>query len=157
MISLFKTAFRLIAGISILLAAQAQAQTLYSNTTDGAVQSTGAFADGTTATMNVGGVGTVVTDRSVVMAFQLPSLGAVSNPFMSAAFSFNYASVLGTPPIVDLYGLGRRASATLLAGDYYGTTTTLDATDATLLQNNALIPTSSIGVTTRVWWGVRTS
>jgi hypothetical protein len=132
--------------MALMLAGPTQGQILYSNTTDGAIQSTGAFADGTATTMSVGGVGTVVTDRSVVMAFQLPSLGAVSNPLISASFSFNCATVLGAPPIVDLYGLGRRASATLQAADYYGATTTPDATDATLLQNNVLVPTSTLGV-----------
>ena len=143
-----KTALQLIAGLSFLLSALAQAGTLYSNATDCAVRSDGVLADISTTTMNVGGVGSPVTDRSVVMAFQLPSVGAVNSPFLSASFSFNYASVLGTPPSVDLYALGRRATATVLATDYYGATTALDPTDASLLQDRILVPTSTIGITT---------
>ncbi len=143
-----KTALHLIAGLSFLLSALAQAGTLFSNATDCAVRSDGLLTDTATATINVGGVGSPVTDRSVVMAFQLPSLGAETNPFLSASFSFNSASVLGTPPSVDLYALGRRATATVLAADYYGATTTPDPTDASLLQDKILVPTSTIGITT---------
>lgn len=133
--------------LGLLCSVQVLAGTIYSNATDCAVQSTGALTDTSTATMNIGGVGSPVTDRCVVMAFQLPGLGATNNPFLTASFAFDYGSKLGTPPAADLYALGRRATATVLAADYYGATTTLDPTDATLLQAKMLVATSTIGAT----------
>ena len=80
-------------------------------------------------------------DRSPVLVFQLPDLGSVAAPFASASFSLNYASNhLSTPPTanVDLYGLGMRATATVLGGDYHGETNIPDPSDAVLLQNGFL-------------------
>ena len=56
----------------------------------------------------------------------------------------------GTPVTasVDLYGLGRRASAAVLGSDYYGETSVADPTDATRLQTNFLTASASSGVTT---------
>ncbi|MCX6858001.1 MAG: hypothetical protein NTV80_24200, partial [Verrucomicrobia bacterium] len=92
-----------------------------------------------------GGSGSPVMDRSSVFVLQLPNLGAVANPFTSAAFRFHLESVTGTPPSVDLYGLGRRANAAVLAGDYYGQTATVDTSDATLILNNLLLSTTPTG------------
>ena len=87
-----------------------------------------------------GGSGSPAVDRAAVFVFQLPALGAVANPFTTATFRFNLVSITGTPPTVDLYGLGRRSNSTVLPSDYYGQSTTLDPSDATYLQNNILIP-----------------
>jgi hypothetical protein len=84
-------------------------------------------------------------DRSSVFVFQLPNLGSVANPFTAASFGFNVESVSTTPPGVDLYGLGKRASANVLASDYHGETASLDSTDATLIQNNILNGSTGIG------------
>ncbi len=100
----------------------------------------------TAATLLAGGSGSPALDRSSVFVFQLPQLGAVANPFTSAVFKFHLASKTGTPKNVDLYGLGRRSNSTVLAGDYYGQTTTLDGSDATYLQNNLLVSTTANGV-----------
>lgn len=86
------------------------------------------------------------TDRCVVYVFQLPGLGATANPFTGASFNFNYASKDGTAPGIDLYGLGRRDAATVLAGDYYGQSTSADPTDATRLQSNVLNNSTPLGV-----------
>ena len=93
-----------------------------------------------------GGSGSPALDRSAVYVFQLPNLGAVADPFTTAKFQFNLSSKSGSVPNVDLYGLGRRASATVLASDYYGETTTVDPTDATLIQNNILTSAIATGV-----------
>jgi hypothetical protein len=84
-------------------------------------------------------------DRSSVFVFQLPNLGSVANPFTAASFGFNVESVSTTPPGVDLYGLGKRASANVLASDYHGETASLDSTDATLIQSNILNGSTGIG------------
>ena len=79
--------------------------------------------------------------------FQLPGLGAVANPFDTSIFHFNIAtSSTGTPPDADLYDLGRRASATVLASDYYGKTSAADPTGAIKLQDNILIPSRQSGL-----------
>ncbi len=93
-----------------------------------------------------GGTASPVADRAAVYVFPLPDFGAVTNPFTTAKFQFHLLSKTGTPPNVDLYGLGRRSSSTVLASDYYGETTTADPTDATLLQNNILISANASGV-----------
>jgi hypothetical protein len=96
------------------------------------------------------------TARNVVYVFQLPTLAA-GESFADATFSFtllqngatqvsgaNFASS-GTPAFsLDLYGLGRRASAAVAAGDvYFGATP--DATDATLLLQSFITSTTSVG------------
>ena len=58
-----------------------------------------------------GGTASPVADRAAVYVFQLPDFGAVANPFTTAKFQFHLSSKSGTPPNVDLYGLGRRASS----------------------------------------------
>jgi autotransporter-associated beta strand protein len=123
----------------------ANAASLYGNPSDCSVRSDGLITEVGATALLPGGSGTPVMDRSSVFVVQLPNLGAVANPFTSAAFRFHLASVTGTPPSVDLYGLGRRASTTVLAGDYYGQTATVDTSDATLIQNNLLVSTTPTG------------
>ena len=87
--------------------------------------------------------------RSPVFVFELPDLGAIANPFTSASASFDLTSIGGTPAgNVDLYGLGKRALPTVLASDYWADTTDADASDASLLQDNLLVPTSMAGIKT---------
>ncbi len=99
-----------------------------------------------TSALGTGGSSPYV-DASVVFVFQLPSLGAVANPFTETSFTFNYTSKNGTLKRMDLYGLGRRASANVLGSDYYGSNVTVDATDATRLQTGILVDSSPIGLT----------
>ncbi|HTI98657.1 MAG TPA: PEP-CTERM sorting domain-containing protein [Dongiaceae bacterium] len=84
--------------------------------------------------------GTVQT--SVIMGFQLPSLGAVSNPFGTATLGVNYFGTDNGPTFnVDLYGLGTRANSTALGSDYFGGS--LDSTPGvTLLTDNIITPST---------------
>ncbi len=115
-------------------------------TSDTDIIENGTLSAVTGTSLQPGGSGTPALDRAAVYVFQLPSLGAVANPFTSVKFQFYLSSKTGTAPNVDLYGLGRRTSSTVLASDYYGETTTADPTDATFLQNNILISTTAVGV-----------
>ena len=82
--------------------------------------------------------------RNAVYVFQLPNLGAVANPFTSAALSFGITTIDNNTAVnVDLYGLGRRdAAPTIAVGDYYFANGA-DSTDATRLQVDILTPTST--------------
>ena len=77
------------------------------------------------------------------MGFQLPSLGAINNPFSTATLGVNYFKTDGTPAFnVDLYGLGLRANSTVLGSDYYGGS--LDTTPGvTLLEAGIITPSTS--------------
>ncbi|QTN30773.1 hypothetical protein HZ994_11475 [Akkermansiaceae bacterium] len=89
--------------------------------------------------------GNVGRDRSVVFPFLLPSLGSISNPFSAVSFSANLESLDNSPlGNVRIYGLGKRDTATVLTTDYYAATSTLDTTDATLIQTN-FIPSGTTG------------
>jgi hypothetical protein len=103
--------------------------------------------------------------RVFVFVFQLPLLGAVENPFQDATFSFsllenggnsvplisngNPAFTGGLTPTfaLDLYGLGRRSDAAVLAGDFYSSATP-DATDATLLAAGYVTSATAVGTVT---------
>ena len=84
-------------------------------------------------------------DRCTVYVFQLPDLGAVADPFLTASFRFNMEAKQGSLMDNDLYGLGRRSSPELLASDYYGQTSTGDPTDATRLQTGILTDATPLG------------
>lgn len=85
--------------------------------------------------------------RSPVFVFAMPDFGVIANPFTSASISFNLTSIEGTPAgNADLYGLGKRAAPTVLTSDYWADTATPDPTDATLLQDNLLVPSSTYGI-----------
>lgn len=87
--------------------------------------------------------GTVGRERCPVFPFQLPDLGIVNNPFTTASFTVNLEGADGNPVgNVNVYGLGRRDTGTILVSDYWTATSTIDGTDATLLQAN-LIPSGS--------------
>jgi autotransporter-associated beta strand protein len=129
-----------------MLASQgAFAAAIIGGTSDTDVRSDGVLSPTSNTTLVAGALGNPLFDRSSVLVFQLPDFGAVANPFTSASLRFNLASKTGTPPNLDLYGLGRRASAAVLAGDYYGQNSAADPTDATFLQNNILISTTANG------------
>jgi len=83
-------------------------------------------------------------ERVPVFPFRLPNFGAVTNPFLSASFTFNFISKNNTPAgNLDLYGLGRRADGIVLTNDYWTATNAVDPTDATLLQDNILTGAST--------------
>jgi autotransporter-associated beta strand protein len=128
------------------LAQQMRAADLLGVSNDAEVRSDAVVGSVTANTMIVGGSGSPVTDRAAIFVMQLPSLGAVSNPFTSAIFRFHLVSKTGTPLNVDLYGLGSRSSATVLVSDYYGQNSATDASDATLLQSDILSSATATGV-----------
>ncbi len=98
------------------------------------------------ASLICGGSGSPAADRSSVLVFQFPNLGATSNPFTTASLSFNAQK--GTSGIApnfnaDLYGIGARASSAVVVADYYGLSNTEDPTDAVRLQDNILTPANA--------------
>lgn len=92
-------------------------------------------------------------DRATVYVFELPDLGEVENPFATSSFTFDYPAKQGALKNNDLYGLGRRATNEVLGSDYYGKTSTPDATDAVLLQANVLTDDTPIGLVTSAGQG----
>ena len=136
----------------VLPAATASAATLLADTNDCEAQWTLtnppiAIADLTSTTLIAGTAGSTGKERCPVIPFQLPDFGAVTNPFLSASFSCNISSYTGTPVgNTDLYGLGRRASATVLTNDYWAGTSAVDPTDATFLQGNLLLAPPATGI-----------
>jgi autotransporter-associated beta strand protein len=137
----------LLVAVLAVLAPLARAEVIYGLTSDTDIREDGSISVANGSSLLLGGAGSPALDRSAIFVFQFPDFGAVANPFTSAKFQFNVSSKNGTPPNVDLYGLGRRASSTVLASDYYGETPAADPTDATFLQNNILISTTATGVT----------
>lgn len=123
------------------------ADVIYGLNNDTDVRSDATVLADTATTLLPGSSGSPAYDRSAVLVFQLPNLGAVSNPFTLALFRLNLSSKTGTPPNADLYGLGRRVGATVLASDYYGQTTPVDPSDATLIQNNILTSSTATALT----------
>lgn len=124
----------------------AHADTLYGMTGDTDVRSDLTVLASTSNTLSPGGSGSPALDRSSVYVFQLPDLGPMAAPFESVEFKFNFTGIAGSPPNIDLYGIPRRASATVLASDYYGESALSDPTNATLLQTNILTPSTPVGV-----------
>jgi autotransporter-associated beta strand protein len=131
---------------SLLVALPATANVMVGLVSDTEVRSDATVSADNAATLLSGGGGSPAIDRAAIFVFQLPDFGTVTNPFSSAMFRFHLVGKNGTPKNMDLYGLGRRASPTVLPGDYYGQTTTADSSDATYLQNNILISTTANGV-----------
>lgn len=77
-------------------------------------------------------------DTSAVLVFQLPTLSP-GESITSAGLSFRGvepSSTANTPFNADLYGLGYRAGSAVLGTDFFRGA--LDATDATLIQDNIL-------------------
>jgi autotransporter-associated beta strand protein len=138
--------WQFIAAALVMSTQLVHAAAMFGVTSDTDVRADSIVSASNSTTLLAGGAGSPATDRAALFVFQLPNLGAVANPFTSAVFRFHLSSKTGTPQNIDLYGLGRRSGATVLAGDYYGQTTTLDASDATYLQNNILIPATSNGI-----------
>lgn len=77
-----------------------------------------------------------------VMPFLLPTLPA-GHQFASADLRLQLFELHGTPADADLYGLGARASSTVLASDYYQGVVA-DPSDATLLQQGLLTASSPL-------------
>ena len=103
-----------------------------------------AVLDVGSAQLFAGSAGAVGKDRCSVIPVQLPDLGPVNDPFEWAEFSFNYEGKQGTVKgNVDLYGLGRRASPTVLVGDFWTATDEIDGDDATLIAHDAITENST--------------
>ncbi|MGJ8722913.1 MAG: PEP-CTERM sorting domain-containing protein [Roseibacillus sp.] len=82
---------------------------------------------------------------SIVFVFELPDLGMVADPFVSATFDYNLAGYQGGAYNGDLYGIDARATNALVPNDDFWVGDGPDST-ATLLQDNLVTPTSSIGL-----------
>ncbi len=135
----------IIFALAVFIPFAAHAATIQGETSDTDVRSDGTLSATSNTTLVSAASGSPVFDRSSVLVFQLPNLGAIPNPFTSASLRFNLSAKTGTPPNIDIYGLGRRVSSAVLASDYYGATSTADPSDATLIQNNILISTTANG------------
>ncbi len=90
--------------------------------------------------------------RNALFVFQLPDLGLISNPFTSADFGLNLATLTGTPNYnVDLYALGTQSSSTMTLGsgvlstNRYYESNAVDS-NATLIQLDFTTPaTNTLG------------
>jgi hypothetical protein len=123
--------------------------TLLGTTNDAGIKEDLAIEHLADATADVGSRGSSpYVERCVVYVFELPAWGSVTNPFTSASFRFNCISKNSTLRSYDLYGLGRRASGAVLAGDYYATNAVADPTDATRLQTGILDNGTATGLVT---------
>ena len=82
-----------------------------------------------------------------VFVFELPDLGPVTDPFATATFDFVLTGLdtTGAAPTynVDLFGLGRRASNSVIASADYYVGPAGPAQIGPLLQDNILTPTSA--------------
>jgi hypothetical protein len=81
--------------------------------------------------------------RAAIYPFQLPSLGAVTNPFTSASLSVVVGSISSNLPagtVIDLDGLPSRATPTALGADYSATPST--AGNAIQAGSDAFLPTT---------------
>ncbi len=119
---------------------------MISRPTDTGIKEDGVLESGTAVSALVGtGGADPWVDRCLVFVFQLPDLGPVANPFGTASFAFQYTGKTGTLKPNDLYGLGRRDTPAVNGSDYYGQTSAMDSSDATLLQANVLNNTTVFG------------
>lgn len=138
-----------VAGCVLAFQLPAGAQTLYSDHANAAVASdNGTVNDvgnwelwsGGTPWLNGGNN----LESSIVIPFQLPSLGNINDPFATAVLGVTFFSVDGTPAAnLDLYGLGVRSTSDVLSGDYFSGA--LDSSSGiTLLEDNIITPSTSM-------------
>ena len=121
--------------------------TLFSGASDCSITEVPAIEKLTNPTVDLGARGSSPwVERCTVYVFQLPNLGAATNPFTEASFSFNFIEKTGTLRGYDLYGLGRRSSPTVQTGDYYSQSSTADSTDATRLQQTIMNNNTPVGL-----------
>lgn len=81
---------------------------------------------------------------TIVIPFELPNLGAVANPFLSADFGVMVFEIgNATVTDVDLYGVRVSSSPAIAASDHYHGAT--PDPNATLIQASFLTPSSSAG------------
>ncbi len=114
------------------------------NPADATVRDGGTIQDGGSAALIVGQSFTAGM-RSAVLVFQLPELGPVANPFVTASFGFHLKdtkNMVTGQPNVDLYALPRRATSNILPADYY-TGPIGAAPNGTALQASILTPASA--------------
>ena len=138
-----KLAILIVAAMSASMLSSASAEVIYGDAADTTVS----FASPTPPVDGGGTVGSTTasltsgrnsggTYFNTVFVVQLPSLGAVANPFTSAQFTFTIANTNAVDAFDsglrhDLYGLGRRSSSAVQASDFY--IGGADSTDATLV------------------------
>ncbi|MDA9260350.1 sulfatase-like hydrolase/transferase [Puniceicoccaceae bacterium] len=138
-----------------VVASQAVAETITASTADAQILSAAAGDQGGTFTLQSGatemraGRATNGAGRNVttVIPFLLPDLGAVADPFVTSALTFNLNSNSGSYS-ADLYGLGARVDATVLGDDFYMGTAVDGSSDATKLIDSVLTTTTAAGTVT---------
>ncbi len=114
---------------------------------DRSVASTGALGKTTDTTVRVGDNGTNASEQVIIIPFKLPSLPAGAT-ITSANLSVYLAQLANSKSLagsIDVYGLGRRATNTVLASDYFEGAYGTDATDATAIQTGLASKTSTVG------------
>lgn len=133
---------------SFVLLPEADGATMYADANDGQVEmrsdwSGPAIQDTGSWEANIGEwYGNGLT--TVVIPFELPNLGAVANPFLSADFSV-MVHTIGTSTVtdVDLYGVKVSSSPAIAASDHYHGAAADPS--ATLIQASFLTPSSAAG------------
>jgi hypothetical protein len=136
------------------LAGALHADSIFGSTTDVELNEGNILQASTTGpTIRAGASGSAPAGgRNAFLVFQLPDFGTTANPFLSADFGLNLATLTGTPAYnVDLYGLGIQSSATITLNSGALSTPRFyesDALDpnATLIQLDFTTPaTNSLG------------
>ncbi len=128
-----------------LLATPLSADILTGDSADADIRSDGNVS-AASGGLIVGGAGSPAMDRCAVFVFQLPDLGLDPAPFENASLKLNLSAYTSVPPAnIDLYGLGKRSTPTVLSSDYYGETGALDPSDAVLLQDTLLTSAAPLG------------
>ncbi|MGJ8696584.1 MAG: hypothetical protein ACSHYF_09720 [Verrucomicrobiaceae bacterium] len=121
--------------------------TIYSLNDDCSITENPSIEKLSSETVDVGARGASPwVERCTVYVFQLPDLGAVTNPFQEASFTYHVVDKSGGLRGHDLYGLGRRASPTVLTGDFYSQSATADPTDATRIQQTIMNDSTPLGL-----------
>lgn len=122
---------------------------MFSDAADGSIKENPAVENLTSETVSLGARGSAPwVERCTVYVFQLPNLGATSNPFEDANFTFEFVEKNSTLRGHDLYGLSRRSSPQIQPDDFYSQTATADASDATRLQQSILTDSTPLGLVT---------
>lgn len=147
LVSLFAAAL----AVPLLLAGSTQAAVILGNAADVQVGVASAgFSNPTDddGATNALGDGVIIagdpfdTKQVSVFVFQLPNLGAVANPFLTASATITTGSNTNNPfqfsdgNYYDLYGLGARATSAIAGSDFFIGAS--DGTDATIIQNDLL-------------------
>jgi hypothetical protein len=131
--------------ILLLASAPVRAATLTALDSMGLAQD-GSLVGSSSGIHRIGSATTAGYGRNMLVVFQLPELGAVSNPFTTATFSVNFANKSGSPAYnVDLYGLAAQATPTLPTTVFHANSTVDGRPGITLIQQDFATTTTALG------------